>query len=131
MPGWLRVTLAVVAGVVVWFCVATAANVALRVLIDGYADAEPTMRFTLGMMIGRLVVGAFASIAAGATGAWVARRVRKTALALGVVLVVLFIPVHVRLWDAFPAWYHAVFLLSLVPLVWVGARLVARRPLPG
>lgn len=72
MRGWLRVTLAVVAGIVDWFAVATAANDALR--------------------------------------------------ALGVVLLVLFIPVHVRLWDTFRAWYHAVFLLSLVPLAWIGAR---------
>ncbi|MFI4925427.1 MAG: hypothetical protein ACHQJ7_09840 [Vicinamibacteria bacterium] len=129
MPGWLRVTLAVVAGIVVWFAVATAANVALRMIVEGYADAEPAMRFTLGMMIARLVAGAIASVAAGAAGAWVARRVHPTALALGVVLVVLFIPVHVRLWDTFPAWYHAVFLLSLVPLAWIGARLGARRPL--
>ena len=131
MPGWLRVTLAVVAGIVVWFCVATAANFLLRVLVDGYADAEQAMRFTLGMMIGRLVVGAIASIAAGAAAAWVARRVRTAALALGVVLVVLFVPVHVRLWETFPAWYHAVFLLSLAPLAWLGARLEARRPAQG
>jgi len=131
MPGWLRIALAVIAGIVVWFAVATAANVALRVLVDGYADAEPALTFTLGMMIGRLVVGAIASVAAGASGAWVARRIHPTALALGVALVVLFVPGHVRLWDTFPGWYHAVFLLSLVPLVWVGARLVARPPLLG
>jgi len=131
MPGWLRVALAVVAGIVVWFAVATAGNVALRLLVDGYTDMEPAMTFTLGMMFGRLLVGAISSVAAGAAAAWIARRVRPTALALGVVLVVLFIPGHVRLWDTFPGWYHAVFLLSLVPLVWVGARLAARRPLPG
>ena len=131
MPGWLRVALAVVAGIVVWFAVATAGNVALRLLVDGYTDMEPAMTFTLGMMFGRLLVGAISSVAAGAAGAWIARRVRPTALALGVVLVVLFIPGHVRLWDTFPGWYHAAFLLSLVPLVWVGARLVARRPLLG
>ena len=131
MPGWLRVALAVVAGIVVWFAVATAGNVALRLLVDGYTDMEPAMTFTLGMMFGRLLVGAISSVAAGAAGAWIARRVRPTALALGVVLVVLFIPGHVRLWDTFPGWYHAAFLLSLVPLVWVGARLVARPPLLG
>jgi len=131
MPGWLRVALAVVAGIVVWFAVATAGNVALRLLVDGYTDMEPAMTFTLGMMFGRLLVGAISSVAAGAAAAWIARRVRPTALALGVVLVVLFIPGHVRLWDTFPGWYHAAFLLSLVPLVWVGARLAARRPLPG
>ena len=131
MPGWLRIALAVVAGIVVWFALATAANVALRLLVDGYAAAEPAMRFTLGMLIARLVVGAIATVAAGAAAAWIAGRVQPTALALGVALVMLFVAGHIRLWDAFPVWYHAVFLLSLVPLAWVGARLGARRPMQG
>ena len=128
MPGWLRIALAVVAGIFVWFALATAANVALRLLVDGYAAAEPGMQFTLGMLVARLVVGALSTVAAGAAATWVARRVHPTALALGVVLVAMFVAGHVRLWDAFPAWYHAAFLLSLVPLAWVGAQLAAWRP---
>ena len=41
-------------------------------------------------------------------------------------LVVLFIPVHVWLWDEFPLWYHATFLVSLLPLTAAGR--VAVRP---
>jgi hypothetical protein len=127
MPGWLRLALAVVGGIVVWFAVATACNVALRRLVDGYVDAELALRFTSGMMVARLAIGAIATVAAGAAAAWIARRVRPTALLLGIVLVAMFVPGHVRLWEAFPLLYHAVFLLSLVPLAWLGARLVARR----
>jgi hypothetical protein len=127
VPGWLRLALAVVGGVVVWFAVATACNSALRTLVDGYVDAELALRFTPGMMVARLLIGAIATIASGAAAAWIARRVRPTALLLGLVLVAMFVPGHVRLWEAFPPLYHAAFLLSLVPLAWLGARLVARR----
>jgi len=30
------------------------------------------------------------------------------------------------LWDKFPLWYHLTFLLSLVPLTYVGARIPSR-----
>ena len=45
---------------------------------------------------------------------------------LGGVLTALFIPVHYRLWDNFPLWYHLLFLASLFPLTVLGALLFAR-----
>jgi uncharacterized membrane protein YhdT len=46
-----------------------------------------------------------------------------------------FLPVHVKLWNSFPAWYHLSFLVPLVPLVVIGAALVrgsgSRQPLTG
>ena len=37
----------------------------------------------------------------------------------------LFIPAHIQLWHKFPIWYHLTFLLTLAPLVALGAWLVA------
>jgi hypothetical protein len=37
-----------------------------------------------------------------------------------------FIPEHVMLWEKFPVWYHLAFLLSLVPLTYVGGRFGSR-----
>ena len=45
----------------------------------------------------------------------------------GVLLLVAFIPQHVMLWDKFPLWYHLTFLLSLVPLTYLGSRIVPPR----
>ena len=45
---------------------------------------------------------------------------------VGLVLLALFVPVHVQLWDRFPVWYHLTFLVSLAPLVVIGA--AALRP---
>jgi len=44
----------------------------------------------------------------------------------GALLLLLFIPQHVMLWDKFPVWYHMTFLLSLVPLTYAGGRVASR-----
>jgi hypothetical protein len=38
----------------------------------------------------------------------------------GLILLVAFIPQHIALWNSFPVWYHLTFLLSLVPLTYLG-----------
>jgi integral membrane sensor domain MASE1 len=43
------------------------------------------------------------------------------AIAAVVVLLALFVPVHDQLWPRFPAWYHVVFLASLVVFTPLGA----------
>ena len=50
----------------------------------------------------------------------------------GVLLLVVFIPQHVMLWDKFPVWYHLTFLASLVPLAYLGGKIAsqARAPVP-
>jgi hypothetical protein len=47
----------------------------------------------------------------------------SAAIAVGISLIVFFIPVHIRLWDKFPVWYHLFFLISLIPLSFVGSRI--------
>lgn len=119
--------LAFIAGLVVWVGVASVLNRGLRFLLPGYSAAEPTFNFTPGMMAGRLSLAAIASLAAGAVVAWIAPLSPRTPWVLGLALLVAFIPVHVRLWNTFPIWYHLTFLLTLVPLVVLGTRLVRGR----
>jgi hypothetical protein len=125
----MRALLAVITGLVAWTVVATLLNYVLRIGMGGYLDAELLMKFSLPMMIGRLGVGAFASIGAGIACAKVlgaaaepARR-KKWAAITGMLLVLVFIPVHFYVWAAFPLWYHAFFLVTLVPFVMLGAAL--------
>ena len=43
---------------------------------------------------------------------------------VGAILLAIFIPEHVlQLWQKFPVWYHLTFLITLVPLVVLGAHL--------
>jgi hypothetical protein len=137
----LRGVAAVAGGLIVWIIVITAGNLAVRAVIPGYGDAEAALRaaevgytagqasmpFTLSMMVARLLLGGIASIVAGATCIWIARAATRASWALGILLVVLFIPVHAWLWQRFPVWYHLTFLLSLLPCALLGAALAARR----
>ena len=116
---------AVVSGLVAWIVIATVLNWLMRVGWPGYASVEASMTFTPAMMLARLVVGALSSVVAGVVLALVVRQRRSAAVVLGTLLLVGFLPVHYQLWDKFPVWYHVVFLVSLLPLVMLGARLAS------
>ena len=122
-----RAILACVAGLVSWAVTASLIDRVLRLGLEGYAAAEPTMTFTLGMMAARLTMGAMASLAAGAIVGWITRGSLRVALVLGVIVLAAFLPAHVSLWNKFPVWYHLTFLLPLVPLVVLGSRLTQGR----
>jgi len=112
---------AVVGGLVAWTVVATLLNLGLRFGWPAYAAVEKAMTFTLGMQLARLAMGVLASLAAGYTAAWISRRKPIAAWVLVILLLALFIPIHYRLWERFPAWYHATFILSLVVFTLLGA----------
>jgi hypothetical protein len=122
-PQLLRALLAFVAGLAAWLLVATVLDVALRRASPGYAAGEPTMSFTLGMLVARLAIAFITSVAAGATAALIAPRSGWVPWSLGVLLLVVFVPEHLRLWHVFPLWYHLTFLVTLVPLIVIGWRL--------
>jgi hypothetical protein len=113
---------AVIVSLLAWFAAATVANALLRAALPGYASVERAMDFSLTMLFARLAVGVFASLAAGLACAAVVGAGYRAVWVAGGILVALFIPVHYGLWAKFPLWYHAFFLLSLAPTVWLGAR---------
>ena len=123
-----RSILAFIAGLAAWVLVASLLNRGLRLALGGYAAAEPEMTFTHGMMAARLVLGALASLSAGAATRAVAPSSRRVVWALGAVLLAAFIPIHNQLWAKFPVWYHLVFLGTLVPLVALGGTFNLNRP---
>jgi hypothetical protein len=121
---------ALVAGLVLWVLVATLLNRGLRAGLPGYALAEPTMTFTLGMKAARLILAALASLAAGAATGRIAQSRTGLPWVLGAIILAVFIPIHIQLWAKFPVWYHLVFLGTLVPLVALGATLTRSRNSP-
>ena len=118
-----RPILAFAAGLLLWVVVISVLNRGLRVFIADYAAAELTFSFTLGMLLARLAIAALASLLAGGVAAWIAPASVRVPVLLGAVLLLTFLPIHVRLWNLFPFWYHLVFLVTLVPLVVLGARI--------
>jgi hypothetical protein len=121
---WRRV-MAFVGGLITWALVATLLNRLLRLGLPGYAAAEPTMDFTLTMQCARLALGAVASVSAGLVVARLAPHGGRLPLFLGALLLAMFLPVHYNLWSKFPAWYHLLFLLTIIPFVMAGARIGA------
>ena len=115
----LRLIGGTLAGIVAWIVIVTVINLLMRHGWQDYAAVEKAMRFTLPMMVARLAMSAASSLASGAVAAWLGRS-ERAALAAGVVLLLLFLPVHYRLWDHFPIWYHLTFLASLPLLSWAG-----------
>jgi hypothetical protein len=110
----------VVAGLVVWVTIVIVAGTIMRLSWPDYARVEIAMTFTLPMLIARLAISALATVATGLVAVIIARQSKLVQLMPGVLLLVAFIPVHITLWQKFPVWYHLTFLLSLVPLTYVG-----------
>lgn len=120
-----RNILGVVAGLATWLIVAGLIGFIMRNSWPAYAAVAEAMTFTLPMMLARLSIGAIATLAAGLVTALTARA-SIAPLVTGVILLVAFVPQHIMLWDKFPLWYHLTFLLSLVPLTYVGGRITQR-----
>ncbi len=119
-----RTVASIVAGLVSWAVVVTILNFGLRAALPGYHAAEATLQFTMVMTIGRLTEAAIASLAAGAVVAWIEPARKWAPWLVGLIVLAMFLPVHVKLWNMFPAWYHLFFLVPLVPLVVLGGALL-------
>jgi hypothetical protein len=126
-----RAVLAFIAGLLAWVVVVSLIDRVLRISLAGYAAAEAKLTFTLAMMTSRLMMAALTSIVAGAVVGAIAPESRRAPWVLGVALLAVFIPIHVSLWHAFPLWYHLTFLLTLAPLIVLGARLKTRASAQG
>jgi hypothetical protein len=118
--GWVRNVLGVVAGLAAWIAVVAVTGIVMRSSWPAYARVADAMTFTLPMMLVRLAISAVATLAAGWVTAALVPRPLLVRLIPGVILLAVFIPQHIALWHTFPLWYHLTFLLSLVPLTYLG-----------
>jgi hypothetical protein len=108
------------AGLLSWVGVVSLIDRGFRLLIPGYVVAEPQLQFTLTMMAARLGMAALASIIAGAVVGLLNSSARVPWI-LGALILAAFLPEHIHVWHQLPAWYHLTFLVTLVPLVVLGA----------
>jgi hypothetical protein len=120
--GLAKAVIGVVAGLAVWITVVAVAGLIMRSSWPAYVRVADAMTFTLPMMLARLSIGALATLAAGWVTAAIAPRPMLVRLMPGLILLAAFIPQHIALWNNFPVWYHLTFLLSLVPLTYLGGR---------
>jgi hypothetical protein len=106
--------------------IATIGNLAMRMTWASYAAVEAAMTFTPAMMVARLLLGAASSLGAGWVVAWITHRNSYADYALVAILVVVFIPAHMKLWEKLPLGYHVAFFVSLVAMTLLGAMLSRR-----
>jgi hypothetical protein len=100
----------------------------LRVVWPDYALAEPEKAYTLTMLFVRLVIFS-AMIATTAAVATLVAADRRVAWIAGGIILALSFPPHLcpgYVWDDYPAWYHLVYLFSILPIAVYGGRWVQR-----
>jgi hypothetical protein len=122
-----RLICGVVVGLAVWIAVVSLLDRSMRYGWHDYAAVEKAMTFTLAMMIARLSESAISSLVSGYLAALVGRGGRAPLVA-GVVLLLMFIPIHYSIWSHFPIWYHLTFLISLPLLSFLGGKLWSAKP---
>ncbi len=100
----------------------------LRATWPDYALADPEKAYTLTMLFVRLFI--FSSmIAATSAVATIVAGDKRVAWIAGGLILALSIPSHLYpgyVWDDYPAWYHIVYLLSIVPIAVIAGRSVQR-----
>jgi hypothetical protein len=120
---WWRIPVGALINGICWIALGTLFIIPIRIAWPEYAAVERAMTFDLPMMEMRLAVSAVASLIAAFIAGLAVRDNRYAPLAGGLLLLALFVPEHIRIWDRFPIGYHATFLTSLPVLAWIGGRL--------
>lgn len=131
----VRVILGVVAGFIAWSVLWVGSD---QVLINAsrnwygahqfemekaLANGESFTADTTIMLI-RLVISIVASLMSGFIASFVALGNARSTLALGIVLLIVGVAVQAMLWNVQPIWFHAIFLILLVPMTIIGGRFV-------
>jgi hypothetical protein len=112
----VRTVLAVIAGFVAWWVVVTLIDRPMRYFWLDYAAVYQAMTFTLPMMLARLTESTIALVLSTLLVMRIAPASRNIGWAYGIVMLLFFIPIHYKLWNNFPVWYHAYFLTSLIAI---------------
>jgi hypothetical protein len=90
----------------------------LRICWPAYAVASIDKSYTIEMLFSRLSVAVLAAILAGITAKAIAKDHGKTSWLVGVIIFFMAAYLHFfRVWDDYPAWYHFVYLLPIVPII--------------
>lgn len=121
----VRVAASILFGAATFFLVLNGQLESLKLLWPDYASAAPTRAYTLPMLFTRLVVFGLAIVATSCAVCAIARD-RRMAWVAGAIVFAFSFPAHAlpgEVWDAYPPWYHYSYLVSIVPLAWLGGQI--------
>lgn len=130
----VRIIVGVIIGFVVWSVLWMGSDQVLIMLSPGwygahqysfqmaFEDGSPFAADSMILLIG-IVRAVIISLMAGFLAASVAGENRRSPLYLGLLLLLAGILVQGYTWNYMPIWYHAIFLVLLVPVTVIGGRL--------
>jgi hypothetical protein len=116
--------LGAVMGAATWFAVVFAVSFGTKA-ISPDAAAALVAHATLAALAGRLAISFFGSLLGGFFATLIASDRGRTGLLSGVILLVVFVPYHMTIWQQFPIWYHLTFFMSLPLLSLAGGQLTS------
>lgn len=118
----LKTILAVVAGFILWSVIWLGGNSLLAGFFPGAVVAEGGTG-SIGFLVTLLVLSVVASVASGYVTRAISPASGRAPLVLGVLLLLVGVAVQSGFWNVMPLWYHAVFLVAIIPGVLFGAKL--------
>jgi hypothetical protein len=122
----LRTILGVIAGFILWSMVWLAGGQYAQLAFPE-ALAEDGSTSHLGYLVSLVALSVVASVLAGSVARLVSRTRQMTPeLILGVLLLIAGVGIETGYWELLPLWYHAAFLVLLLPATLLGGRLGQR-----
>src|SRR5665213_1585323 len=103
-----RLILGAIGGPIVWFIAVTAVGFVVGHAWPEMAAIKNMALLTIPMLLARLCVSAVSSVIGGVAAALIGKDGFRAPLAAGVLLLIVFVPYHMTIWQNFPIWYHSV-----------------------
>jgi hypothetical protein len=135
----VRKILGVIAGFLLWSIIWVGSDAIFSMISPDWGKTSADFReavanktpYTLGsaVLIALLVKSLLVSAISGFVTAVIARENVKSALVLGILLLLFGIFVQATHWNYMPLWYHIPFLLLLIPMTVLGGMLKKPSPL--
>ena len=129
----LKAILATIAGYAVWTIIWLGGALVLFAIFpevrpDPGAGLQPVT--SVPYLVSALALSLVCSLAAGFVAALIAGRTSKVPANLAALLLITGVGVQTGSWDMLPVWYNIPFLLAIVPLTLLGARLAQSKKAP-
>ncbi len=121
----VRAILGVSLGFGVWSMIWVGGYAGLSAVMPERFPSEGPLRNVAGLLT-ILGVSVVCSLTAGAAAGSIARSVKPLWI-LAAVLLIVGIAVQASVWSLMPVWYHAAFLVLIVPMTIVGGRMTGVR----
>ncbi len=112
----MKMLLGILAGLITYAIIGLLGLYLLKYCWTNYAIASIDKSYSNEMLLFRLVVALFASIAAGMCVSIISNNSRTSSWIVSIILFSIAAYTHfVNVWNDYPIWYHLVYLFTILP----------------